>query len=616
MTSVIRRVGFSISLAALGLLWGCSHGGNSSGGGASLAPTSSATTTGTTPTTSTTTTAPFSTVSPVARLYADVNRDGVIDGNDDAGRDTWTSSRGAIFVYNNDDDDGKHAIDCSDSIINGPMDPRTDTVIVAGQYTGGTPQSVTLSIAPATAPVRIFLRDANGNYGEFLSPGSLSGNINVSQITQQPVTMLLEGTGPRATGWDGTITVTLTINDTQTTTDTLMLREAPLIYTDNTRPAVRVYAMDITDPSSSPNQPFWTVLSSGLLQQNVPLQNVDQNTYQFDRWVQDGMQLGYNAYVGPNGYTWIDDFNQLERSPNQGGLWDLVPNELLSHNQGETYAGSSQVQDSPNYGGNLEVFPPHTDPTGVVWPFGRIYHGGGDAGSIGGSQYSRHMNPEEVALLEAQGMQSPTIEISTEWLDVGHVDEISMVVNDPNKTNGRPWKLLWSSPTLGIQALTNLNNAGHGSATVFTGQTEQTTVSAILGNATLMQFNQGVQARMDSNKQILMNALGLQASDFIEVPVVYTTISNGGVDYGVAYNPGVQNCIPVNDTLYVPDPYGPTDPATGKDVWQTQVVNAVQPLGLTVVFVDVYTSYHQLEGEAHCGSNVRYQPYDMPWWSK
>src|SRR5579883_3037584 len=160
MTSVIRRVGFSISLAALGLLWGCSHGGNSSGGGASLAPTSSATTTGTTPTTSTTTTAPFSTVSPVARLYADVNRDGVIDGNDDAGRDTWTSSRGAIFVYNNDDDDGKHAIDCSDSIINGPMDPRTDTVIVAGQYTGGTPQSVTLSIAPATAPVRIFLRDA------------------------------------------------------------------------------------------------------------------------------------------------------------------------------------------------------------------------------------------------------------------------------------------------------------------------------------------------------------------------------------------------------------------------------------------------------------------------
>ena len=34
------------------------------------------------------------------------------------------------------------------------------------------------------------------------------------------------------------------------------------------------------------------------------------------------------------------------------------------------------------------------------------------------------------------------------------------------------------------------------------------------------------------------------------------------------------------------------------------------------VYVDVFTSYHELAGEAHCGSNTIYTPYDMPWWQR
>jgi protein-arginine deiminase len=373
--------------------------------------------------------------------------------------------------------------------------------------------------------------------------------------------------------------------------------------------------MKIDDPQGGVNTPFWNALVSGLGAQNVPLHEVDQNTYNFDRWVQDGMQLGYQGYMSGNGYTWLDDFNQLERDDGGNGLFNLVPNELLAKNQGMTYAGKD-AEDSPNYGGNLEVIPPHTDAQGVAWPFGHLYHGGGDQGSVTGQQVSRHMNPKETDLLEAQGMQGPFIEISTEWLAVGHVDEISMAIADLNRTNNRPWKIAWASPVLAIKALKALQSAGQGNLLVYKGRQEQKTVSQIVNDTALMSYNDQVQARMDSNKQILMQACGLTQADFVELPVYYEISSYQGIDYGVSQNPGVQNCVPVNDTLYMPDPEGPIDPATGQDVWKTQINAALQPTGLKVTFVDVFTSYHELMGEAHCGSNVRYHPYDMPWWSK
>src|SRR5204863_527815 len=83
-----------------------------------------------------------------------------------------------------------------------------------------------------------------------------------------------------------------------------------------------------------------------------------------------------------------------------------------------------------------------------------------------------------------------------------------------------------------------------------------TTVNAILNDANLMALNNAVQARMDANKTILKDACGLSNADFIDVPVLYEDSPYGGIDYGVALNPGVQNCIPVNDLLYVPDPEG------------------------------------------------------------
>lgn len=569
------------------------------------------------------TTMPAPLAAPVttARLAVDTDRDGAITPADDAGRDTWTAARGAVFTYNNDDDDSKHALDCSDTLLNGANDPRSMGLVVARQYGGPTAASITVSVTPATAPVRLFTPDAQNVWAQFLAPGKGSATLAASALTAGDVPFLVEATAPRSKSWDGNVKITLTIHGAPPvapSSDVVALRCAPIIFPDNTRPAVRVYAMRVDDPNSSPNTPFWSALSSGLQAQGVELREVDQNTYGFDRWVQDGMQIGYQGYPSPAGYCWIDEFNQLERGSGAGGqpagadLWSYVPDELLAPNGGMLYAGASKFQDSPNYGGNLEVLPPYGDP---AFPFGRILHGGGNAGTVDGGAVQRHMNPEEVALLEAQGMQNPTLELSSEWLDVGHLDEFLMAVPDLSAQPARPFKLLWSSPVLAIQALKQLQALGKGSTPVFAGTPNQKTVDAVLNDAALMTFNDEVQARLDANKAALEKATGLTDADFVEVPVYYEMIASGGYNYAVSQDPGVQNCIPVNDTLYMPDPVGPVD-ASGNDVWKQQILNAVSPLGLKVVFVDVFTSYHMLEGEAHCGSNVLYRPYDAPWWTK
>ena len=158
------------------------------------------------------------------------------------------------------------------------------------------------------------------------------------------------------------------------------------------------------------------------------------------------------------------------------------------------------------------------------------------------------------------------------------------------------------------------NPAVNGAATVFTGRKSQKTVDAILNDAQLQSYNAQVQARQDSNKAKLMAEVGLTAADFCEFPIYYEIMQGAGLDYAISQNPGSQNCIPVNDKLYVPDPEGPKD--NGVDVWKASMDAALAPLNIAANYVDVFTSYHELAGEAHCASNTMYTPYDMPWWQR
>ena len=56
-------------------------------------------------------------------------------------------------------------------------------------------------------------------------------------------------------------------------------------------------------------------------------------------------------------------------------------------------------------------------------------------------------------------------------------------------------------------------------------------------------------------------------------------------------------------------------------MWQLDINAQLSALDTTsepfdITYVDVFESYHELLGEAHCGSNTVRTPPDMDWWDQ
>jgi protein-arginine deiminase len=222
------------------------------------------------------------------------------------------------------------------------------------------------------------------------------------------------------------------------------------------------------------------------------------------------------------------------------------------------------------------------------------------------------MNENQLDFLNAQEIQGPAIEVSSEWLAVGHIDEIFLFLKR-NQGPGNPWVVAIASPALARQRLQQAYDAGYGDAAVFEGRGDhETTVQTLLFNDYLMGFNDLAQARIDSIREILQTQLDLTDDDFLDLPVLFENFDGSG--QAVALNPGVQNLVDADSILFVPDPEGPI--INGQDLWQVSTRNALAPLGYEVRFVDVFYSYHVLMGEAHCGSNFERAPSPLNWWEE
>lgn len=141
----------------------------------------------------------------------------------------------------------------------------------------------------------------------------------------------------------------------------------------------------------------------------------------------------------------------------------------------------------------------------------------------------------------------------------------------------------------------------------------QQSVSELLADTELVAYNRAVQARIDSVRETIAREMNLTADDVVEVPVLYEIDGyQGSADLSAAKNPGVQNLVTVNHSLFVPNPVGPIE--GGNDSWQRLTRAALEPLGLEVFFVDVWYSYHILIGEIHCGTEIQHAPFSAPWW--
>ena len=554
-------------------------------------------------------TPPTPSKSRVADIAVDTNRDGQITHDDDVNEDTWTATRGAIFVANVDDDDRKGAVDASDQIVNGGKDIDDLVPVLLRQADGLTSNdTVYLTVTPDAAAkrVRLFGLDGANKLTSVYRPGAQRLQISATRLQQGDVQLWLEAIEGRSVDWDGTVALTLVFDAAgqKVSSNTATLRAAPVVFPADTQPAHRVYVMKVTDPQNGPNLDFYNDLAANL-KTGINLTTVSERDYFGDRWVQDNMQTGYQEWPAASGRKQMPTYLQTQRPTGPQGLEHLLPQHLLGPDLGYMFPGGQES--SHNYGGNLEVAPPHPD-----FPLGRIVVGGGDLGSLMGVRVPDHMARQQRQWLDAQEVQGPSIEISTEWLAVGHVDEILLFVADRHSANGRAWKVIMAAPHLARQQLAALQSSGHGDLVVFRGRRAETTVAGILNNAPLMAVNQAAQARIDGVRVQLKQALALQDADFLEVPVLFESADYNGVDLAVAYNPGMDNLLLAGDTLFIPDPEGP-DPGTG-DVWKTATTQALEPLGLALRFENVFESYHELMGEVHCGTNVEHDPYAKAWW--
>ena len=581
-----------LALSVSGEGCGCGDDGGSSGGGGGGGPP------------------PPPPPSAVADLDVDTDRDGTVDPTaDETGEDAWSTSLGAVFYYNIDDDDSDGAEDYLDAAVTGGTDDLDLARVLCRQFPGA-PAGGTATIlvsAAAQGRVRLF-RNSGGSWSSVYSGGA-SFSIPVADVIAGQVELGIEARERVSPTWDGRVTLTLEIRDAANAlvdSDAVLLRSAPWLMSTNLWPAEELCVVNLT---SAPNAPFRSVLSAECAGAGVTYVEIPGASYNQDRWVQDSHETGA-VYLPASGAPRrrVDQMLQCAR-------WrdvDAWCRTALFGPDFDFVARFSTNTSSLNYGGNLEITGPLAS-----HPWGRMLVGGGTSAPIGGgAPVTRRMVQAYRDYLNALDVQGPYLEVSTEWLTVGHMDEHSMLVPAPALPRG--WALLLASPALARQRLQAVQTAGGGGLAVFAGRSGwQTTVDGILNDSALMTYNDEVQTRLDAIRALYRTQLGLADAEIIDLPVLFEPNGSGAA----AYSPGVVNLVVIRGTgattrLVVPDPEGPDQPT---DVWQAETTLRLQALftaanPVIITYADVFFSYHTLLGEAHCGINTVRTPPAADWW--
>ncbi|WP_165555974.1 protein-arginine deiminase family protein [Kribbella pittospori] len=564
---------------------------------------------------------------PGAQLTADVNRDGLLTRADDAGEETWTDTRGAIFLPNLDDDQRRCTVDpadlekpgravdeklaaCNDGAddrINGARDAADLAPLrVDAQRNLSGAATASITIAPA-GKARVF---ANGRATNTLTAAELRRGVRLAlegrDIVRDPAR------------WDGKITVTLTVTDRdRTSTDTVRMRVAPLMFQNDLQPAETVLAGQPTDgpgwwdgnlpyPDGVPGewQPFATSLRKATASTAAQLRFVEGTPKGWkDMWLQDTFEPATASMPAVGGPHTI---RILIRS---GNVWEvggvdtprpagrLLYRDLRGPDVGIVQelskTASPGLDDLLNTGGNLESLPPYDG-----YPHGRIVYGSGE----------RHPDPGFITMVTSQGYQPPVV-IDTSWLIVGHADETTHVVRANNE---RGWTLAVADPRLAVKLLRDVQRQGGGGQRLFadTNSPSKPTVDQVL--STGLADNEAAAEHIDEQLKILLKATGLRADELVRLPVMFERVPGFGLLR--AMTPGLVNGLSLTDRQFAaPDPHGPK--LGGRDVFRHATEQALGQNGVRVRWVEDFFWAHLGGGEVHCSTNaLRDTSRATPWW--
>ncbi|XP_004637741.1 protein-arginine deiminase type-1 [Octodon degus] len=454
---------------------------------------------------------------------------------------------------------------------------------------------------PDSRRVRVFCAQGGtsiSDYKQVLGPRHPSYQVE-RQPGEREIRFCAEGLAFPDTEFPGLVSLSVSLMDTAPLpevllfTDTVTFRVAPWIMTPNTQPPIELYVCSVTDAHGS-NEKFLDDMAYLALKANCKLVICPRVENRNDRWIQDEMEFGY-IEVPHKSFPVVFD------SPRNRGLRDFPYKKILGPDFGYVtrkllLSGASSLDSF----GNLDVSPPVTVGD-TEYPLGRILIGGSFPKSSG-----RRMAKVVRDFLAAQRVQAP-LELYSDWLSVGHVDEFLSFVptSDP-----KGFRMLLASPTACLKLFQKKKDEGYGEAAQFAGLRHKAkrSINEMLADKHLRSDSLHVQKCIDWNREVLKRELGLAEGDIIDIPQLFSL--KGA--YAEAFFPDMVNMVVLGKYLGIPKPYGPL--INGRCCLEEEVRALLEPLGLHCIFIDDYLSYHRLQGEIHCGTNVRRKPFAFKWW--
>lgn len=453
-------------------------------------------------------------------FYGDTNRDGVINGQDETGKNRWSWSNGALMLFNNDDDNNDKKPDWQDEEVDGDED-SDDLAMVKLQLSRKFSRSeIYLTTDAEDIPhINLFQKTSNG-----WQPVDLSGKKPIK--FRRKITLGMEAKQFADRNWRGVINlkVTLKKDGEEIATDAMQIGVVPWIMSPNTAQVTELHVSD----RGTANQQFIAEIQQILNSNNTKTKIVPGGTVS----MQDTMKIGYVQFPQKRSLETIN----VTLKGNRGEGQDNYAKSLLASNFGWFNISQPRPIDRLNKSidgySNFTVTPPLPG-----YPLGRIYYG--NAGNI-------KPNPDLIEFLQAQKVQGSPIEIDTSWLLIRHVDEIINFI--PGK-NGKSL-LLIAAPAQGVKLLEELMEQGHGDAMINRDLSTQTTVKTAFNNKALMAHNLKLQ-RDKINPLITKLKQELQLTDdqIISVPIIF------GYS-GYSWSPNLINSVLVNGQLLVSDPKG------------------------------------------------------------
>uniref|UniRef100_A0A8C3NTI6 Protein-arginine deiminase n=1 Tax=Geospiza parvula TaxID=87175 RepID=A0A8C3NTI6_GEOPR len=524
-------------------------------------------------------------------LDADVTRSGAVSRTllDKA---SWTwgpDGHGAVLLVNCDrDDPGAEGLDNEDSAVRSYNDLQDMAQLVLrarGPRATFAGHRLLLHLDFGHADkIRVFYGGNNVELEMFkavLGGSKLSYTVRPSRHQHESV-FYVEGLAFPDVAFSGLVSLHVTLLESPGKgllespifTDSVVFRVAPWIMTPNTAPPLEVFVCSVDK-----NEEFVAAVGALAERAQVPLTVCPAPQNQQDRWIQDEVEFGYIQAPHKTLPVVFD-------SPRDRGLKDFPVRSILGPDFGYVARQAPEGASSLDSFGNLEVSPPVTV-QGKEYPLGRIL-----IGSSFPREGGRRMAKAVRDFLVAQKVQAP-VELFSDWLSVGHVDEFLSFVPAPDR---KGFRLLLASPSACYQLLREKQEEGFGEAAMFQGR-----AGRAMG---LRGFS-----CISWNRDILKRSLGLAEPDILDIPQLFQSNADSEAE---AFFPDMVNMLVLGRHLGIPKPFGPV--VGGRCCLEQRVRELLEPLGLSCTFIDDFFSYHVLLGEVHCGTNVRRKPFAFKWW--